>query len=46
MKRSEILSRLLVIAGVLLELSVPLAVHFYEGQGIVEIHGRMAESGG
>lgn len=46
MKRSEILSRLLVIAGVLLVLSVPLAVHFYEGQGIVEIHGRMAESGG
>jgi len=46
MKRSEILSRLLVIAGVLIVLSVPLAVHFYNGQNIVEIHGRVAESGG
>ena len=46
MKRSEILSRLLVIVGVVFVLSVPLVVRFYDGQGIVEIHARMAESGG
>ncbi len=40
------LSRMLVIAGVLIVLLVPLAVRFYDGQGIVEIHGRMAETGG
>ena len=46
MKRSEMLGRLLVIAGVLIVLSVPFAVHNYEGQGSIEIHGRMAETGG
>lgn len=40
------LSRLLVSVGVALVLAVPLAVRFFDAQGVVEIHGRMAESGG
>ncbi len=46
MRRSEMLSRLLVSVGVALVLAVPLAVRFFDAQGVVEIHGRMAESGG
>ncbi|MEW6094873.1 MAG: c-type cytochrome [Chloroflexota bacterium] len=46
MRRSEMLSRLLVILGAALVLTVPLAVRFLAARGVVEIHGRMAESGG
>jgi mono/diheme cytochrome c family protein/plastocyanin len=46
MKRPEMLGRLLVIAGVLIVLSVPLAVRFSSARGVIEIHARIAESGG
>ncbi len=46
MKHSELLSRILVISGVLLVLAVPLVARAIATQGVVEIHGRMAESGG
>ncbi len=46
MKRSELLSRILVVTGVLLVLAIPFAARKIYVQGIIEIHGRMAESGG
>jgi cytochrome c oxidase subunit 2 len=46
MKRSELLSRILVTSGILLLLGVPFAAQAIGAQGIIEIHGRMAESGG
>jgi plastocyanin/cytochrome c553 len=46
MKRSEILSRLLIVAGVLIVLTVPFIVRYFSGQGVIEIHARLAESGG
>ncbi|HEY5270552.1 MAG TPA: c-type cytochrome [Anaerolineales bacterium] len=46
MKRSELLSRILIISGVLLVLAVPFAVQSIRSQGVIEIHGRMAEAGG
>jgi mono/diheme cytochrome c family protein/plastocyanin len=46
MKRSELLSRILVITGILLVLAVPFIVRLIGAQGAIEIHGRIAESGG
>jgi mono/diheme cytochrome c family protein/plastocyanin len=46
MKRSELLSRILIISGILLVFAVPFMVRVIGAQGIIEIHGRMAESGG
>lgn len=46
MKRSELLSRIMVITGILLVLAVPFAARAIGAQGVIEIHGRMAESGG
>ncbi len=46
MKRSELVSRILVITGILLVLAVPFAARAIGEQGVIEIHGRMAESGG
>ncbi len=46
MKRSELLSRILVISGVLIVLAVPLAARAIGAPGAIEIHGRMAETGG
>jgi mono/diheme cytochrome c family protein/plastocyanin len=46
MKRSELLSRILIIFGILLVLVVPFAAQRTRAQGVIEIHGRMAESGG
>ena len=46
MKRSELLSRILIITGILLLLAIPFAWQAIGAQGAIEIHGRMAESGG
>ena len=46
MKRSELLSRILIVAGVLIVLAAPFAARTIGAQGVVEIHGWMAESGG
>jgi mono/diheme cytochrome c family protein/plastocyanin len=46
MKRSEVLSRVLVVVGLLFVLAIPFAAHWMGAQGVIEIHGRMAESGG
>lgn len=46
MKRSELLSRILIISGILLVLAAPFAARAIRAQGVIEIHGRMAESGG
>ncbi len=46
MKRSELLSRILVITGILFVLAVPFAAREIRAQGVIEIHGLMAESGG
>ncbi|MBE3087627.1 MAG: c-type cytochrome [Chloroflexi bacterium] len=46
MKRSELLSRILVVTGVLIVLAAPFAARAIGAQGVVEIHGWMAESGG
>ncbi|HEX7567774.1 MAG TPA: c-type cytochrome [Anaerolineaceae bacterium] len=46
MKHSELLSRILVITGILLVLAAPFAARAIGAQGVIEIHGRMAESGG
>ena len=46
MKRSELLSRILIISGILLVLAVPFAAQGTRAQGVIEIHGRMAETGG
>ena len=46
MKHSELLSRILIISGLLLVLAVPFATQTTRAQGVIEIHGRLAESGG
>ena len=46
MRHAEKISRILITAGVLITLVVPLAIHFYSGRGMVEIHGRTPEAGG
>ncbi len=46
MKHSELLSRILIISGMVLVLAVPFAARAIGAQGVIEIHGRMAESGG
>jgi mono/diheme cytochrome c family protein/plastocyanin len=46
MKHSELLSRTLIIVGVLLVLAVPFVANAIGAQGIIEIHARMAETGG
>jgi mono/diheme cytochrome c family protein/plastocyanin len=46
MKRTELLSRILVVTGFFLVLAVPFAARELGAEGIIEIHGRMAESGG
>jgi len=46
MKHTELLSRILIAAGILLVLAVPFASQAIRAQGTIEIHGRMAESGG
>jgi len=46
MKHSELFSRIFIIAGVLLVLAVPFAAQAIGAQGVIEIHARMAESGG
>ncbi len=46
MKRSELLSRILVVTGILLVLAIPFATRKIDAQGVIEIHGQIAESGG
>jgi mono/diheme cytochrome c family protein/plastocyanin len=46
MKHSERLSRLLIAVGLLIVIAVPFVARSVKPQGSVEIHGRMAESGG
>jgi plastocyanin len=46
MKRSEVLSRILVVCGLLIVLAAPFVVRMIGTQGVIEIHGKMAESGG
>ncbi len=46
MKHSELFSRILIIIGILLVLAVPFAAQAIGAQGVIEIHARMAESGG
>lgn len=46
MKRSERLSRILVITGIILVLAVPFAARTIGSQGVIEIHAQMAETGG
>jgi mono/diheme cytochrome c family protein/plastocyanin len=46
MKYSERLSRLLIAVGLLFVVAAPFIARSVGTQGIVEIHGRMAESGG
>ncbi len=46
MKRSELFSRILIISGILLVLAVPFTARVTKAQGVIEIHGRIAESGG
>src|ERR1035437_2910972 len=45
MKRSEVLSRVLVVVGLLLVLAIPFAAQRMGAQGVIEMHGRMADSG-
>ena len=46
MKRSELLSRLLIVSGLLLFLTVPLIARKAAAQGAIEVHARMATDGG
>jgi plastocyanin len=46
MKKTEILSRFLVVIGLLIVFAVPFVARVLGTQGIIEIHGRMAEAGG
>ncbi|MBI4733093.1 MAG: c-type cytochrome [Chloroflexi bacterium] len=46
MKRTELLSRILVITGILIVLAAPIAARAIGAQGVIEVHGRIAESGG
>jgi len=46
MKRSEVLSRILVVGGLLIAIAGPLVARMIGAQGVIEMHGRMAESGG
>jgi mono/diheme cytochrome c family protein/plastocyanin len=46
MKRTEILGRVLVVAGLLIVIAVPFVGRNFGTQGVIEIHGRMAETGG
>lgn len=46
MKSSEILSRILVVGGLLIAISAPFVAKLVGAQGTIEMHGRMAESGG
>ena len=46
MKRSELLSRLLIASGLLLFLTVPLIARKAAAQGAIEVHARMATDGG
>jgi plastocyanin len=46
MKPSELLARILIAAGGLIVLAVPLAGRAVNAQGVTEIHGRMASAGG
>ncbi len=46
MKRSELFSRILVVTGILLVLAAPFAARVNGAQGVVEVHGRLPETGG
>jgi mono/diheme cytochrome c family protein/plastocyanin len=46
MIRAEKLSRVLVVCGLLFILAAPIVTWFLGTQGVVMMHGRMAESGG
>jgi len=46
MKRSEIASWILVTCGLLIVVAAPFMARMIGAQGVIEIHGRMAESGG
>ena len=46
MKHSEALSRILIVCGLLIVFSAPFVARWIGVQGVIEIHGRMAESGG
>jgi plastocyanin/cytochrome c553 len=46
MKKAEILSRLLVFTGLLIVFTAPFVARILGTQDVIEIHGRMAESGG
>lgn len=46
MKRSEILARCLVIIATLSVLVIPPAVHWFNNRQAVELHARIAETGG
>jgi mono/diheme cytochrome c family protein/plastocyanin len=46
MKRSEVLSRILVVGGLVIAIGAPLVARMIGAQGVIEMHGRMAETGG
>ncbi len=46
MKRTELLSRILVVTGILIVLVAPIAAQIIVAKGAIEVHGRIAESGG
>ncbi len=46
MRRSELFSRLLIASGLLVLLSAPFIARAFGSRGVIEIHARMASSGG
>ncbi len=46
MRRSELISRLLIAIGLLIVLSVPFIARAFSAQDVIEIHARMASAGG
>ena len=46
MKRPEILSRILIVIGLLIAISAPFVGRMIGARGVIEMHGRIAESGG
>ena len=46
MKRPEILSRILIVTGLLIAISAPFVGRMIRARRVIEMHGRIAESGG
>jgi plastocyanin len=46
MKHAEIISRVLVVIGILMVLTVPLGVRLVRARNAIDIHARIAEAGG